>query len=222
MQTLTNYKEQIAFFMSKMPNLSKQTQEDINSGKKEFMLADFYIRKLISSAAGIVDFLKETDTLAPGLSNIDKGKLYQGQDMLLTSIGIAYGYHASVTTPETQDYSSNIYKINDIVADDVLTSLGVPVRYIPISIVNSEFTLINGGNTIYKSRTKKFFAENTSGLGIEGNDENNVLLPVPKVIHADRAIRMQFEFSANAAALSNKNFLEVRLQGLVLVDRGSK
>lgn len=219
MQQLKSINETLEYFMKKMLILDQQTQADIKSGKKEFHAADFYIRKKLGGGTGIQDIIKETDSLAAAVTNIDKAKLYKGQDLLLTSIGLAYAYSASTTTVDTQDYSSNIYKINDVVADDVMTAVGVPVRYIPVGICNAEFSMSAGGNLIYKSRVRKFLSEATAGYAAEANDENCVLLQVPKLVQAEKLLKMQLEFGANAAALSNNHFIEVRLQGLYLADR---
>ena len=222
MQQSKNIKETIEFFMSKMPNLDQQTQADVRSGKKEFHEADFYIRKKLGGGTGIQDLIKETDSLAASITNIDKAKLYKGQDLLLFGIGMAYAYSAATTTPDTQDYSSNIYKINDVEADagaGVVAGVGVPVRYIPVSVVNSEFAFTAGGNLIYKGRTKKFFAEASAGYAAEANDENCVLLKLPKLVKAEALLKMQLEFGADAPALANNHFVEVRLSGLYLADR---
>ena len=160
--------------MSKLGEMDAQTQADIKNGRKELHTADFYIRKKLSSGTGIVKLIVETDTLAPGVTNIDKGKLYPGNHLVITAIGLAYGYSASSANVDNGDYSSNIYKINDVAPDDTMVKsdvatasyqgVGVPVRYIPVGIVNSEFTLTAGGKLIFKSRAKKFFAEATSGF----------------------------------------------------------
>jgi len=209
----------VEFFMSKLKEMDSQTQADIESGKKELHTADFYIRKKLSGGTGIVKIITETDTLAPAVTNIDKAKFYPGQHMALSAIGIAYGYSATSDQVDNADLSSNIYKINNVVADDDMTSLGVPVRYIPVSIVNAEFTLTAGSKLIYKSRAKKFFAESTGGYAAEANDENAVLLVVPKLILAEKLLGMQLEFGQNAPALTNNHFIEVRLQGVYVVDK---
>lgn len=222
MQQFRNIKETIDFFMTKMPHLDQQTQADVRSGKKEFHEADFYIRKKLQGGTGIQDLIKETDSLEACVTSIDKAKLYKGQDLLLLGIGLAYAYNAATTTPDTQDYTGNIYKINDVEADagaGVVAGVGVPVRYIPVSIVNSDFTLTAGGNLIFKSRTRKFLAEATAGYAIEANDENCVLLKLPKLVKAESLLKMQMEFGANAPALANNHFIEVRLLGLYLADR---
>ena len=58
MQALKNINEALAFFEGKAHLLDAQTQADIKSGKKEFHLADFYIRKKLSGGSGIIDLIK--------------------------------------------------------------------------------------------------------------------------------------------------------------------
>lgn len=183
--------------------MDRQTIMDIKSGKKEYYMGDFYIRKKISGD-GIVDILKETDSLQAGVTNIDKAKLYPGTFLALTAVGISYGFHASNTAADSIDYSTAIAGANPI----------------PTRLVNSEFTAKVGGSTLLKARTKKFFTRGSVEYGVEANDENALLLPVPKLIEGDKKIELSLEFPQNGAAFATGNhFVEIRLQGVYIGDR---
>lgn len=184
--------------------LDKQTLTDIASQKKEFFMADFYIRKKLHSVSGIVDIIKETDSLQAGVTNIDKSKLYPGVYLALTSVGISYGFDASEQNADAITYSSAIKS--------------TPAT--PVKFVNSEFTLKAGGNVLLKCRTKRFLSLTSTEYAIEANDENNLLLPVPKLIAGEKKIEALLEFADNGAAMPEGNhFIEIRLQGVYIGDR---
>ena len=184
--------------------LDKQTVADIASGKKEYFMADFYIRKRLQSTSGIVDIIKETDSLQASVTNIDKAKLYPGVYLGLTAVGIGYGFDAAEQNADAISYTSAIK--------------AAPLT--PIKFVNSEFTLKSGGNVLLKARTKRFLALTTTEHFIEGNDENNLLLPIPKLIAGEKKIEALLEFGNNGAAMPEGNhFIEIRLMGAYIGDR---
>lgn len=184
--------------------IDKQTLEDISTGRKELFMADFYIRKQLSSVGGIVDIVKEIDSLQPGVTNIDKAKLYPGNYLGLSSIGLSYGYDATEIHPDGISYSNAING----------------TQVIPIRFVNSDFMIKAGGNLLMKCRTKKFLSHTALEYGIEANDENNLLLKQPKLIPSEKKIEIQIEFPANAPAMASGNhFVEIRLEGLYIGDR---
>lgn len=185
--------------------LDEQTKRDIASGKKEYYLADFYIRKKITGD-GIVDIMKETDSLQAGVTNIDKAKLYSGTFLALTGLGLSYGFTAAggSTNADAVDYSNAI----------------AGATTIPTRLVNSEFTCKVGGSLVLKSRTKRFLARAATEYSIEANDENTLLLPVPKLIEGDKKIELSIEFPQNGAAFAAGNhFVEIRMQGVYIGDR---
>src|ERR1035437_289126 len=78
-----------------LARLDEQTRQDIKVGKKEFYLADFYVRKKLAGFAGIIDMIKPTDVMLCGVTSLDKGKLPDNAIMALCAVGIAYGYNAT-------------------------------------------------------------------------------------------------------------------------------
>lgn len=208
MQNLnTNILERGAAFLQSpeiMARFDAQTQSDIKAGKKEFYLADFYVRKKLPGFAGIIDIIKPTDTLLCGVTSLDKGKLPDGAIMALCAVGLSYGYEAAATDkPSEQRFASSEY-----------------LNTIPTKILNSEFKLLNGDKKLLSVRTKKFFANAYADFGSEANDENSIVLPQPKLIAGDKMIKAQFEFATDTlVAPINAHYIELRLTGVVVSDR---
>lgn len=210
MQTLTEtILERGARFLQTpeiLARMDAQTQADIRDGKKEFFLADFYIRKKIPGFAGTIDILREQDDRKVGMNNLDKGVLPSGTYMALCCAGISYALDAANTVPEIPAgvrYSSSEY-----------------LNTIPTKLVNSEFNILNGDKPVLKSRTKRFFANAYAEFGGEANDENGVMLPQPKLMDYRKKVKLQFEFADDATAVpAGSHYVEIRLIGVYVGDR---
>lgn len=208
-----------AFLMEKLSKMDIQTQTEVKEGRKEIHSSDFYIRKKLSGTTGIIDVILPTDSFQKGTTNIDKARLGKGQYLAVGGLMIKYAYHASTTTPDTQEYANNVFKTNDLDPDLVTAGFAIPARYVPISIQNAEIVVQAGGNLIYKGRMSEFFATSTVGFGVDANDENKKIFALPKLIPADTLISIQVLFGDNVTALSNNHFLEVSFVGAYVGDR---
>lgn len=188
-----------------LARIDDQTKADIQAGKKEFFIGDFYIRKKLNGFAGTIDVIKPTDDKKVGINNLDKGLLPQGTYMALLSIGVSYGFDAvpGNDIPAGVRYSSAEY-----------------LNTVPTKIINSEFNLLNGDKPLAKLRTKKFFANAYAELASEANEENGVNLPQPKLVDYRKAIKAQFEFADDVTAVpSGAHYVEIRLSGVYVGDR---
>lgn len=195
--------------MAKMPT---HIQSAIASGAKEFAYAEFYFKKRFTAIAGIIDFIKETDTLTPGERNFDKGKLPIETYMALVSISVNYAFDSNSTTgvePSSQNFSNSEY-----------------FNTIHKQFRNSEFELKNGNKQIIKCLTKSFLADSLGGYGVDANEENGLVLPQPKLLLPESRITAIFEFPSNSVTATtnstNNHFAEIILKGVKLVDRVEK
>jgi hypothetical protein len=178
-------------------------QAAIKNGEKEYIVAEYYIRKKFASLGGVQKMIKETDDRVAGVTNLDKGKFPTDTYMAIVAVGLGYGYHASSVEVTAPRYSNSEY-----------------LNTIPTKIVNSEFTLKNGDRTIISARAKKFFANAYSEFGVEANEENYVLLPQPKLADPKKMNTADFEFAADAVATpANNHFIEIVMYGVQIVDR---
>lgn len=189
-----------------LARMDEQTQADIRNGRKEFFLADFFIRKRIPGFAGTIDLIKEVDNRQVGINNLDKALLPTGTYMALCIAGLSYGLDPASTNPDIPAgirYSSSEY-----------------LNTIPTKIINSEFNLLNGDKPVLKVRTKKFFANAYAEFAGEANEENGVVLPQPKLLDYRKKVKAQLEFAEdNTAVPAGAHYLEVRLVGVFVGDR---
>ncbi len=210
MQTLSkNILERGAEFLKQpevLARMDSETQNAIREGRKEFITADFYIRKKVAGFAGIIDLIQPTDDKKVGVTNLDKGKLpLQGSYMAVVCIGLSYGFSNAQIAPIASElrYASSEYLNN-----------------LPVKLVNSEFKLLVQDKPLLNARTKKFFANAYADYGVEANDENAVLLSTPKLIDSNKAIKAQLEFAEDTlGAPAGQHFIEVRIIGVMIADR---
>lgn len=208
MQTIEkNILERGAAFLQQeaiIARMDAQTQSDMQAGKKEFYLADFYMRKKLPASSGIIELTLPEDLLKVGVTNLNNAKLPHGTYMALTAVGMGYGFNSNGNTEVSLiRYASSEY-----------------LSTIPVKIMNSEFSLQNGDKGILRCRTKKFFANAYADFSSEANDENAVLLPTPKLIAFDKTMKAQLNFAADAGNLpAGGHYIELRLQGVYVGDR---
>ena len=193
-----------------MQRLPSDIQQGIANGKKEFAYAEFYFKKRFTAITGIIDFIKETDTLVPGERNFDKGVLPVDVYMALVSVGFGYAFDTTSggvgIEPSAQNFSNSEY----------FTTIHKQVR-------NSEFKLKNGNRIVLECLTKTMLADSLGGYGTDANEENGLVLPQPKLMAPKSRITAQFEFPANSVTATtnatNNHFGEIIMRGVKIVDR---
>ncbi len=196
-----------------LATLPTAIREAVASGAKEFAYGEFYFKKRFTAIAGIIDFIKETDTLTPGERNFDKGKLPVDTYMALVSVSVAYAFNSTGTAiggePSSQNYSNSEY-----------------FNTTHIQFRNSEFKLKNGNRTIVDCLTQTFLSDSLAGYGTDANEENGLVLPQPKLLLPESQIRAVFEFPSNSTTATtnstNNHFAKIMLKGVKLVDRVAK
>lgn len=186
-----------------LSRLDSQIQADIQAGKKEFFLAEYYMRKKLPGAAGNVPVIRPEDVRAQNITNLDGGKLPLGRVFALVAVGIAYGYSATDVTAEKVRYSNSEY-----------------LNTIPTCVVNSDVEFTQDGKTLIECRTKKMVTNAFAEYGSEANEENGLVLPQPKLVKGGALLGTELKFGANAAALpANYHYVEVRFVGVEIRDR---
>jgi len=188
--------------------LDKGTQDALAAGQKEVVFMEYFIRKKISATSGIFDMMKDIDDKAPGVNNLDKGYIKKNTYFALLGVGIAYGTiagGAATNLPASLRYSNAEY-----------------INTFPTALVNSEFTLMMGKKELMPAaRTNNFLANAYAEYGTNGNEENFLVLPSPKLVEHSKKLGMQFEHpdTTIAYAAADGHYVEVRLIGVSLEDR---
>lgn len=189
-----------------MAKLPAQMQADIQSGKKEFYLADVRFRRSITGAGGgILDLVKPGDKRQIGISSVDGGVLEKDTVMAVVALGISYGHTATVGVVDASlvRYSSSEY-----------------LATLPTGLVNSEVKFYAGDKKVLECATKKFFANALAEIGSEANQENELILPQPKLITDGKVLKTSIHYpDAIAAFAAGSHFLEVRWTGVFIGER---
>ena len=197
--------------LGRLPN---DIQNGVANGSKEFAYAEYYFKKRFTAITGIIDFIKETDTLTAGERNFDKGKLPTGVYMALTSVSFNYAFHATSggvgIEPGSQIFMNSAY-----------------TQAVHTCVRNSEFTLKNGNRTVLECMTKTFLSDSSiSYQGANANDEAGLVLPQPKLLLPESQIRAYFQFPTSTLTATtdatNNHFGEIILKGVKIVDRVEK
>ncbi len=212
-QSKHNVLEQGAKFFdlaSTLAKLPSDIQTAIQNKQKEFAYAEFYFKKRFTAIQGIIDFIKETDTLTPGERNFDKGILPVGVYMALCSVQVGYAFDSTNgglgLQPGAQNFSSSEYYAT-----------------IHKAFKNSDFRLKNGNRTIIECKTKSFLADSLGGYGADANEENALLLPQPVLLKPQSRLTAVFEFNGSGVTATtdatNNHFGEIIMRGVKIVDR---
>lgn len=194
--------------------LPSDVREAIANGTKEFAYGEFYFKKRFTAIQGIIDFIKETDTLTPGERNFDKGKLPTGVYMALTSISVNYAFHATSggvgIEPGSQVFMNNAY-----------------TQAIHTCFRNAEIVIKNGNRTIVDCMVKTFLSDSAiSYMGANANEENGLVLPQPKLLLPESRLTAIFQFPTSTLTATtdatNNHFGEIIFKGVKIVDRVEK
>lgn len=210
--------------------LSQQDLKDYQDGKKVFYTADLYVRKFIgTSMTGVIDVITENEVEYINRCNLSKGRIPAEMNVIASHIDIKYGEsltsNSLSTKPENVDYLNTIYDLGDLVADggrSVVASTTVFQRRIPTSFTNAEYELKCDDGLVAKGRVSEFLIRNTVNATPQGGGENKAFLMWPKLLQADKTLRLALKFPATATSdvpASTDFFVEFSVKGIYLGKR---
>lgn len=220
-------------FFNLMASKGALTQQDLseyNSGKKVFYTTDMYVRKFLGTAiTGIKDVITENEVEYIGRCNLSKGRIPAEMNIIVSHIDIKYGEALTASNlsgrPEAIDYTNCIYDIADVVADagrSVVAGANVFVRRIPISFVNAEYELKCDDGLVDKGRVAEFMIRNTGNQTPQGGGENKKFLLWPKLLVADKQLRLALKFPeshTDDVPANTDFFVEFSVKGIYLGKR---
>lgn len=210
--------------------LGVQDMKDYTDGKKVFYTADLYVRKFIgASMTGNVDVITENEVEYINRCNLSKGRIPAEMNIIASHIDIKYGEALTSAAlslkPENIDYINTIYDLGDLSADAgraVIASTTVFARRIPTSFTNAEYELQCDNGLVAKGRVSEFLIRNTVSNTPQGGGENKSFLMWPKLLPADKTLRLSLKFPATATAdvpASTDFFVEFSVKGIYLGKR---
>lgn len=217
----------VAFFetMVKKGELNQQDLLDIKEGKKQLQTEELFIRKILTGTAGVVEVINENDVTKNCITNLSKGSVPADKNIIVTKIGLRFGWTAAAADAAAVNYTNAIYDIADVQADagaNVVAGASVYARRIPVQIQNSEYELVVDGIVMDKGRTSELLTQNVAVDATNGSSKNFRELEWPKLFRADKRVQLNLKFPENGAAVpAGTYYVELVVKGLGLAKRAA-
>lgn len=169
-------------------NLELETRKNWNAGRISFTDAEKYIRRDISLAAGMVDMFEDSVSKEVGVTNVSKGRLEDGENLMLERIELNFDRGTGITTK-----TADLAPITN--ADDN-------------ALFNGEIEVMAGGKSIIRVPASSFCVPKA-----DGSPANGFNLKAPKLIKEKEEIQVRIHFAGTMASSSDKDIIEVKLIG---------
>ncbi len=169
-------------------NLELETRKNWNAGRVSFTDAEKYIRRDISLSAGMVDMFEDSVSKEVGVTNVSKGRLEDGENLMLERIEVNYDRGTGITT-KTADFAP-------------VTNTDDNALY------NGELEVMSGGKSIVRIPVSSFCVPKT-----QGSPANGFNLKAPKLIKEKEEIQVRIHFAGTMNTGSDKDIIEVKLIG---------
>lgn len=181
----------------KLPQLSPAMVKDFNEGNLNFADSVYYKRFEITGAGGMVDILKNDDSIMAGFCNISKQKINQGCAIMIDRITARIGYTAATNT------TYNASQINYLPVSQIGT--------VDPIITNCELEVDVAQLKIFQAPLNSFCQES---VGING-EKDGIILTAPKLITDAQEMKFILHTPQNMtiSGTTNRYFIEVALRG---------
>lgn len=185
------------FLKLKMGELSPAMQEDFANGKLNFSDSVYYKRYEITGAGGMVDILKNDDSILDGFCNISKQKIKQGCAIMIDRITARVGYTAATNTTYTAANINYLPVANIGTVDPI--------------VANCELEIDVAQLNIFQAPINSFCQES---VGING-EKDGIILTAPKLItdSQEMQFRLHVPDRCTIVGTTNRYFIEIALRG---------
>lgn len=185
------------FLRLKMKELSPAMQQDFENGNLNFSDSVYYKRFEVTGAGGIVDILKNDDSIKNGFCNISKQKIRQGCAIMIDRITVRIGYTAATNTTYNEANINYLPVANIGTVDPIVSNCELEVDVAQLNI--------------FQSPINSFCQES---VGING-EKDGIILTAPKLITDAQEIQFRLRTPENMtiSGTTNRYFIEVALRG---------
>ena len=152
------------FLRLKVSQMSPAMQQDFENGNLNFADSVYYKRFEITGIGGMVDILKNDDSIVDGFCNISKQKIKQGCAIMIDRVTVRLGYTAASNT------TYNAAQINYLPVADLGT--------VDPIVTNAELEVDVAQLNIFQAPINSFCQES---IGINGA-KDGIILTAPKLI----------------------------------------
>ena len=185
------------FLRLKVSQMSPAMQQDFENGNLNFADSVYYKRFEITGIGGMVDILKNDDSIVDGFCNISKQKIKQACAIMIDRITVRLGYIAASNT----------------------TANAAQINYLPVAqlgtvdpiVTNAELEVDVAQLNIFQAPINSFCQES---IGING-EKDGIILTAPKLITDSQEIqfRLHVPQGLTISGTTNRYFIEVALRG---------
>lgn len=185
------------FLRLKVSQMSPAMQQDFENGNLNFADSVYYKRFEITGIGGMVDILKNDDSIVDGFCNISKQKIKQGCAIMIDRVTVRLGYTAATNT----------------------TYNAAQINYLPVAqlgtvdpiVTNAELEVDVAQLNIFQAPINSFCQES---IGING-EKDGIILTAPKLITDSQEIqfRLHVPQGLTISGTTNRYFIEVALRG---------
>lgn len=185
------------FLRLKVSQMSPAMQQDFENGNLNFADSVYYKRFEITGIGGMVDILKNDDSIVDGFCNISKQKIKQSCAIMIDRVTVRLGYTAATNTTYTAA-QINYLPVADLGTVD------------PI-VTNAELEVDVAQLNIFQAPINSFCQES---IGINGA-KDGIILTAPKLITDSQEIqfRLHVPQGLTISGTTNRYFIEVALRG---------
>ena len=185
------------FLRLKVSQMSPAMQQDFENGNLNFADSVYYKRFEITGIGGMVDILKNDDSIVDGFCNISKQKIKQGCAIMIDRVTVRLGYIAATNT------TYNAAQINYLPVADLGT--------VDPIVTNAELEVDVAQLNIFQAPINSFCQES---IGINGA-KDGIILTAPKLITDSQEIqfRLHVPQGLTISGTTNRYFIEVALRG---------
>lgn len=185
------------FLRLKMKELSPAMQQDFENGNLNFSDSVYYKRFEVTGAGGIVDILKNDDSIKNGFCNISKQKIRQGCAIMIDRVTVRIGYTAATNTTYNEANINYLPVANIGTVDPIVSNCELEVDVAQLNI--------------FQSPINSFCQES---VGING-EKDGIILTAPKLITDAQEIQFRLRTPENMtiSGTTNRYFIEVALRG---------
>lgn len=185
------------FLRLKVSQMSPAMQQDFENGNLNFADSVYYKRFEITGIGGMVDILKNDDSIVDGFCNISKQKIKQSCAIMIDRVTVRLGYTAATNT------TYNAAQINYLPVADLGT--------VDPIVTNAELEVDVAQLNIFQAPINSFCQES---IGINGA-KDGIILTAPKLITDSQEIqfRLHVPQGLTISGTTNRYFIEVALRG---------
>lgn len=185
------------FLRLKVSQMSPAMQQDFENGNLNFADSVYYKRFEITGIGGMVDILKNDDSIVDGFCNISKQKIKQSCAIMIDRVTVRLGYTAASNT------TYNAAQINYLPVADLGT--------VDPIVTNAELEVDVAQLNIFQAPINSFCQES---IGINGA-KDGIILTAPKLITDSQEIqfRLHVPQGLTISGTTNRYFIEVALRG---------